>query len=439
MRRLLFFIFLLSPILLNGRVPEWINSKPNNSLYYWGIGVCELSNINYKDIAKREALEEIIQQISIKVENNSFISIRETNLDIQEDFQQNFKMSSQVYLEDLEIYDSYQDKKNYYVCYRLSKDEYVARCTDKSNEIAKSAFAYLEKALEAETIGNLTTAIEYYQKGLEIVEPWLFLDLIYMSKNVPVLLYSGLISIFDNLTISIQPESTTLMNLKSVNTEIVAKLHKNGTPIPGITLNARFQSGAGKVTPFIKTSNEGEGRFFLTGVSSKETLQSILFTINNDVFANLSPIYQNKTIHQQMPQALFLINVKQQNATFYINNINQTLPSFHKQVNSILSQDYLNVTTNLEAATHVIDITTDLQKGGKINGDLENLDEWFACFNISIKTKDGSILTNYSEESIRILVAEGSSQTIVTQQASKELLKRFKREFPKRLTDLNIL
>lgn len=439
MRRLLFCIFLLTPILLSARTPEWVNSKPNNSLYYWGIGVCELSNTNYKDVAKREALEEITQQISITVESNSFLSIRETNLDIQEDFQQNIKMSSQVYLEDLQIYDSYQDKKNYYVCYRLNKDEYKARCTEKSNEVAKSAFAYLQKALEAETNGNLMTAIEYYQKGLEIVEPWLFLDLIYMSQNIPIVLYSGLMSIFNDLTISIQPESTTIRNLKSVNMEIVVTLNKRNTPIRDFTLNAHFQNGMGKITPSAKTNMMGEGRFFLTGVSSKETLQSILFTINNDVFANLSPIYQNKTTYQQMPQALFIINIEQQNAIFYINNINQTLPSFHKQVNSILSQNYLNVTTNLEEATHIIDIATNLHQGGKINGDLEDLDEWLADSNISIKTKDGSVLTNYSEDGIRILVAKGSSQTVVTQQAAKELLKRFKREFPKQLTSLNIL
>lgn len=105
---------------------------------------------------------------------------------------------------------------------------------------------------------------------------------------------------------------------------------------------------------------------------------------------------------------------------------------------SVLSNDYFEVTTNLYDATHIIDIATDLKKAGSIKGDLENLDEWFATLNVAVRSKEGSVLTRYAEEGVRILVSENSSQTVATQQASKELLKRFKREFPKQLEKLNI-
>lgn len=425
------------PILLSARTPEWLNGMPKNSMYYWGIGISELSNVNYKDVAKHAALEEITQQISITIENNSFLSIQETNLDVQEDFQQYVRTSSQVYLEDLQIFDFYQDKKNYYVCYRLDKGEYSAKREAKSQEIAKSAYEYLQQAQKAEGEGNLLTAIKYYQKGLEIVEPWLFLNLSYMSENVPMMLYSHYIEVFNGLTITLSPQSATVRNLKSTNIEIVAKLSKNGIPIRGISLKSIFKSGSGIITSSSKTNEMGEGRFFLTNVSSKDVLQSVLIYIDNSIFTNLPRIYQDRSTSQQLPQALFLINVEQQNIVFYINAINNDIPPFLAKIKSVLSNEYVELTTNLEEATHILNVTTDLRKVGVVHGDLGNLDEWLAAFNITLKTKSGNTLTHYAEEDIRVLVPEESSQTIAVQQASKELTKRFKREFPQRLSNMN--
>lgn len=425
------------PILLSARTPEWLNGMPKNSMYYWGIGISELSNVNYKDVAKHAALEEITQQISIMIENNSFLSIQETNLDVQEDFQQYVRTSSQVYLEDLQIFDFYQDKKNYYVCYRLDKGEYSAKREAKSQEIAKSAYEYLQQAQKAEGEGNLLTAIKYYQKGLEIVEPWLFLNLSYMSENVPMMLYSHYIEVFNGLTITLSPQSATVRNLKSTNIEIVAKLSKNGIPIRGISLKSIFKSGSGIITSSSKTNEMGEGRFFLTNVSSKDVLQSVLIYIDNSIFTNLPRIYQDRSTSQQLPQALFLINVEQQNIVFYINAINNDIPPFLAKIKSVLSNEYVELTTNLEEATHILNVTTDLRKVGVVHGDLGNLDEWLAAFNITLKTKSGNTLTHYAEEDIRVLVPEESSQTIAVQQASKELTKRFKREFPQRLSNMN--
>ncbi len=114
MKQLAILLALL-PVFLQAKVPEWVQSVPTNSFYYWGIGVCELSDANYKEVAKREALEEIIQQISVKVESNSFMSMTEIDFVAHEDYQKHIQASSQVYLENLQIFDTYQDKKKYYV------------------------------------------------------------------------------------------------------------------------------------------------------------------------------------------------------------------------------------------------------------------------------------------------------------------------------------
>lgn len=438
MKKVLLFLLSITPILLVARTPEWVSSRPNNSFYYWGIGVCELSDGNFKEVAKRLALEEITQQISVNVESNSFMSMAETDFVAHEDYQKQIQSSSQAYLEDLQIFDTYQDKKKYYVCYRLNKDEYKAKTKAKSQEVAKSAYEYLLQARGAEAEGNLTSAIGYYQKGLENIEPWLFLDLSYLEENVPVALYSGYMSIFDGLSLELTPQSATVQNLKATNIEVVANLRKNNFPVRNAPLKAQFVNGKGNITPSVKTNNTGEGRFYLTQLTSKEASQSVKICVDNSILKDLPAIYQNKTTLQKLPEALFAINVEQQNIVFYINPINNAIPPLLRQVASVLSSEYFEVTANLYEATHIIDIATDLRKVGNVTGDLENLDEWLATLDVVLKSKEGTILTHYSLEGVRILVSENSTQTVAAQQASKELTKRFKREFQKQLEKVNI-
>ena len=437
LKRLTLLLVLL-PVLLQAKVPEWVQSIPTNSFYYWGIGVSELLNPNYKEVAKREALEEITQQIAVKVESNSFMNMAELDLVAHEDYQKQIQASSQVYLEDLQIFDSYQDKKNYYVCYRLNKEEYRSKIKEKGLEVAKVAYEYLQQARNAELEGKLISSIAYYEKGLEEVQPWLFLDLSFMSENVPVALYAGYMSIFDGLALTLQPISADVQNLTAVNIEIVASLHKNNTPIRDFPLQANFENGKGKITTTTKTNTMGEGHFYLTQLTSKEAFQSIKIRVDNSVLKDLPRIYQNTTTSRKLPEAIFRVNVAQQNLVFYLNPINNAIPPLLRQISSILTSEYFDVTTNMYDATHIIDIATDLKKTGSVKGELENLDEWLASLNIALRDKNSSILTHYAEEGVRILVPENSSKAVATQQASKELVQRFKRNFPKRLEQMSI-
>ena len=259
-----------------------------------------------------------------------------------------------------------------------------------------------------------------------------------MSENVPVALYSGYMSVFDGLTITLKPESASVQNLKATNVEIIATLRKYSTPLQNIPLNAQFLSGTGKITPSTKTNRDGEGRFYLTQLTSKEASQSIKISIDNSILKDLPQVYQNKKTSQKLPEALFTMNVEQSQIRLGIYSINDALPALVNQIASVLSSDNFDVSTNLDEVTHILYISTDLRFVDVVNGDLENLEEWFASLVVTLKSKDGAVLTHYSEEDVRILVPENSSQKVAVQQATKELLKRFKREFPKHLEKVNI-
>ena len=103
-----------------------------------------------------------------------------------------------------------------------------------------------------------------------------------------------------------------------------------------------------------------------------------------------------------------------------------------------MTADNFEITTNINDATHIIDISTVLKNGGVVAGDLGNLAEWFASLEMVLKDKIGSVLMHYSIDDLRVLVQEPTTQTAVIQQSSKEMIKRFKREFPQKLSKVNI-
>ena len=55
------------------QAPEWVTQRPTSSDAYIGIGVASLSDNDYIKKATQSALSDIVSQIAVKLENNSFL------------------------------------------------------------------------------------------------------------------------------------------------------------------------------------------------------------------------------------------------------------------------------------------------------------------------------------------------------------------------------
>ena len=437
MKKLLFILSLL-PLIAYAKAPEWVSQTPSDPFYYWAVGISPLTNPNAQEVAQKQAIDNIAQQISVNVESNSFLNISEVDYTYREEYQKQMRLSTQNYIEDIQVYDTYQDKKFYYVCYRLSKSEYKASITRKSESVASQAYQYLNQAQNSEADGNLIGAIDLYRKGLEIVEPWLYLDLVYQNVNVPVALYSGYKSLFDGLTMTVTPQTTTIQNLKAVNIEIVAQVEKRGVAIKNLPLIAKFNIGAGNITPSQKTDNTGKAHFYLTQVSSKEKTQLINIQIDNTIFHSMPKIFNNALTISQLPVQTVNLTVEQQNISLYINSIGNGMPQLVRQIASVLGNQNFNVTTNLQEATHIMDVATKLNKGSVVRQELGNLQEWTASLVILLKDKQGNVITQYNDEDVRVLTETDASNATAAQRATTELTKHFKRTFPKQLQTIDL-
>ncbi|MBR1929169.1 MAG: LPP20 family lipoprotein [Paludibacteraceae bacterium] len=426
-------IMVLLPILMLAEVPQWVTEHPNMPTYWWGIGTSNTSVSDYKEKAAKLAINEIATQISVKVESNSFLNIKEKNYNYSEDFKKQINLNTDAYLEGLQLYDSYQDKNQYYVCYRLDKDQYYEFLKRKSNEIAKQGYEYLVVANNALEAGNLHKAALTYIKGLETVEPWLFLDLKYNQTNIPLALFSSYTSLSEGLNITLQPTHDTLEANKSINLPFTAILTRNNTNIPNFSLLADFLIGSGSVTQTATTDLSGTATFNITQINSQSEIAQIKITIDPKEFGKLPDRYSKYLNTQNLPQAVFTAHVKTNNTKIYISVDHNDIPQCILQISNLLSNQQLPVTEDLYSATHVLHLLTFLKYNGTVGGGLEDLDEYIAALQLKMTDASGNVLWNYTIDSARVLTQTSASKTDVTSQATRELMKRVRRELPSKI------
>ena len=201
---------------------------------------------------------------------------------------------------------------------------------------------------------------------------------------------------------------------------------------------AKFSMGAGNITTSQKTDNFGKAHFYLTQISSKDKTQLISVQINNTIFREMPRIFNNALTISQLPVQTVNLTVEQQNISLYINSIGNGMPQLARQIASILGNQNINVTTNLQEATHILDVATKLNKGNVIRQELGDLQEWSASLVVLLRDKQGSVLTQYNDEDVRVLTETDASSSAAVQRATVELTKRFKRTFPKQLQTVDL-
>ncbi|MGY8954257.1 MAG: hypothetical protein ACKVJP_12920, partial [Flavobacteriales bacterium] len=92
------------------------------------------------------ALEDLSQEIEVKVQANSILYTFEKNDSHREDFVQSIKLESNVDLEHFELVDIFETKNEYALYYRLNKSEYLARKKALENKQIEIAKSWLDKS-----------------------------------------------------------------------------------------------------------------------------------------------------------------------------------------------------------------------------------------------------------------------------------------------------
>lgn len=439
MRKLLFILALLPAVLLaKEKIPEWMISRTSETAYM-GIGSCSTDQPNWQTEAERYALLDLIQQISVLVESNSFLSVVSVNATVQEMFKMDIAVRAKELVEGHEQVGGYTDKKakTYYVCYKLDKQVYRRNREKKEQEISSKAYSYLQQAQQALQHGELMRSLTYYEKGLQEVEPWLFLDLRLRNSdnpiNVPVELYNGYVSALDGIQLSVSPDRLQLSEGKQ-NQTIRVTASRQEVGLPNFPIQAKFIAGNGEITAESKTGSDGVASFLLSSVTGKDEPAQIRFKVSPLVNRQISSAYRKLLSTQTWPEVTLTIETSSQVRMAYLHASKDELPSAYKQIGAILGNNHFTLTPDPEAAEIFVDWDCSVEYAGTVNGEIQNLNECYVSLLMRFyDNKTQNLLLTYNIEQLRVLTPEKNSIEQTMAQCTRELMKRVKRELPKKL------
>lgn len=381
------------------RKPKWVSSRPIDNDYYIGIGKANKNQSDFMQIAKNNALSDIISEISVSISSNSILHQLEDNSGYKEKYEAFIQTSVKDDIKNYEIVDSWSNKEEYWVYYRLSKAEYAKLKREKLERVKRIAKDFYEKGKSYEKEYDINNALIYYIKSFDAIKNNLGDDLSTFTFDGRIFIdnaiFQSIQDIFSRLNFVPEKDQYEIKALSSENEPVIIKVKLKteletqniaNIPVifsfPNLDINRTenvVSSAKGKAECTIanmapKGRNQIiEARLDIDhyfGVDSEDNvLKSILLERSIKPSGNINIVVKELFAYLESEEKLF----GEQASTKPISQI------FRRE----LSENFFSFTNDIENADVVINISSEIVKGTKL--DKHNLHTAFLNCNISIK------------------------------------------------------
>ncbi len=388
MKRLLFLLIILggcSPSVTNSSLktdlqnprPEWLTAKPVSPSYYIGIGhgVKDGSN-NYIQLAKKSALEDLVSEIKVNISSTSVLSQIDINREFQEKYEQIIQTTVADELEEFEQVDAWEDDRNYWVYYRLSKQRYKEIKDQQKRDAVALGLDFFTKAKESERKGETVLSLGFYYQGFRAIEKYLDEPIRLEFEGKEILLTNEIIAnmqlLLDKMELTVDPNQIMLnrrvaQNNLTVLAKVVEKTSRKA--ITDLPLVAAFEKGAGDVFPTYKTDGSGQARILLTKISSRDVEQTVGVKVDILSFSgtNGSDIYTLVAQKMVVPKATILMKV--QRPLVYVTAVEKSLgvdksnQQITNRIKNYLVNSGFEFTDDINKAELALDINANSEKG----------------------------------------------------------------------------
>lgn len=379
-------VFLLCSMTLfgMGRKPEWVEKRPVDKAYYIGIGMSRKtgSAAEYQERAREAALRDLASQIEITIQSENLRVIQESNQNISEQYTEYMKTRLTAELEGYELVDSWEDRNEYWVYYRLSKAKYLALKRAKIERAMSLALDYLQRADQYLSEKQFTEAIQFYFKALETVEKFADepMETEYQGKDIYLL----------NELVARLQETVARIKLIPVKPEITVR--QGQVPAEPLTIRAQYQSPDGKTFPVanlpvtamieqadvdanVTSSSAGMIALKVLKIHDYKKANQLQITVNTDrLFAPAieSPILKGIIATLVLPKAT--IYIRYQAAAVYISGEERNLGNLVQVqhivpvVKQALAEQGFQFVDNKSEADYIITITANTVEGAQVYG-----------------------------------------------------------------------
>jgi LPP20 lipoprotein len=357
--------------------PEWLSAKPDQSTYYIGIGksIKDGTN-NYLQEAKKSALEDLISEIKVNISSTSVLSQLDAAKEFQEKYEQIIKTTATDEIEEFEQVDTWQDERNFWVYYRLSKQRYKEIKDEQKRNAVSISLDFFTKAKQAERKNEPVLALGFYYQGFRAIQKYLGEPIRLDFEGKEILLTSEIIAnmqlLLDKMDLSVKPTEISLNRRVSVSDQtIMAKVIDKASKkvIADLPLTAEFGKGSGNVYPSYKTDANGLAKILLTKIGSRDLEQTVIIKVNPLSFAGQAVTKIDSLIVQKMvlPRATLLLQV--QRPQVYISAVEKSLGNqksslqITNRIKNYLTNAGFEFTADKNKAELTLDVDANSEKG----------------------------------------------------------------------------
>lgn len=295
--------------------PAWTHMHHSDPDYFIGVGH---SPVNKKDNmhverARKDALNELASEISVNIFSSNVLITLVTNDKIYDEFNSLINARVRTDIEGYEVVDSYKDKKDYWVKYRLSKQKYYQAQETKRLAATQNALTFYKAALSAEEEGNYKSALINYTKTIDVVKLYLnehiLAEIDGKEENIVVKAYLGITSILTNLRFAYPFYSVEAALAQDIKSDYLKfqLVNQENEPLKGFPVLLHYSEKAVSQAKQI-TDNEGYIQFAIPKIRSNKQEEQL--TVSVDMHALLlesSADYTVRKAIQDIPvQSLIL-------------------------------------------------------------------------------------------------------------------------------------
>jgi hypothetical protein len=414
--------------------PDWVGNRPHSPSYYIGIGSCsKLSQpFDYQTIAKKNALNDLASEISVRVQGQTFLNSLEVNKSFSEEFISNVSTSTDAKIEDYEIAGTWESKSEFWVFYRLDKGRYQAQKMAKKSAALNLANDFYEKALEAQKNANVPAAFDLYMRGIFALKDYWNESNEYMTAAGNVYLdneiFSAMQKMCGNLKLTTDRNKVQLSSDNNFTQNIQAILSLDNQAIKGLTVRYSYEKVQGMHRSEVITTEVGHASVPVSEVNLAISGNTV--TIELDVsklkVQDLDQKVQDGFI-QSFKTDRKVIPIEAVLPSFFItsNELTYGVSSSGKVLQSALAgalvSKGLRIAGNANEADFVASIESNTKEGGQANGFVVA----FLEMNLVVKNrKTGEIAFSETLSSVKGLQLNKDAAGIEAYKKGKEKLEQ---------------
>jgi hypothetical protein len=424
------------------KTPSWLKSRPVEEGKYIGIGMAPLSDPDHRNKAVTNAMMDIAAQVSINISASTFMQTLDVDGRSRDLFEEKVQSKVASNISGHVLKDTYQSDNHYYVYYELDKKKYEKFIEGEKKKGTSIGLDYYAKGRQAEASNSYVNAVKLYAKGLEAIEPYLYLDLTvkYDGKKIdlPTELYNACIGVFGGLELVQNVTEIPVEAFKPSPEPLAVCLSKGGMVIPNVAMTAQFTTGDGALTADMKTDATGTAVFYITNVTSKSAIQTVDVRMDEAFISELPESYRVLIDRSSFPTATFTLVLTSKSFSACYTVSGNAVPTCDAQIRALLVNNNFDLTDNTSAALFIT-LSTDMKQGALVQGELYNMYEYFTSLNLRIYDNlNDKELLNYNIAPVRVLVPADNSKQQIESACARELMKRVNVQLPQAIKKLNI-